>query len=243
MAVAASPDVATAAMANVAVSWPGSAAELEREQRRLANLSPSLWRPTGRTTIAGCFVCFPRGGGGSGAKGDRAWAAAVAMNASRVVAESVVEGVAAAGYQPGLLALREGPLLERAVRALRARPDVVLVDATGRDHPRRAGLALQLGAVLDLPTVGVTHRPLTAEGDWPAETHAGATSPLVLDGEVAGLWLRTRPRVRPLAVHPGWRTDARVASDIVLSEIGRARMPEPLRAARRLARMARAGSV
>jgi hypothetical protein len=63
----------------------------------------------------------------------------------------------------------EGPLLEAAVRALPAQPDVLLVDATGRDHPRRGGLALHLGAALDLPTVGVTHRPPVAEEerlDW-----------------------------------------------------------------------------
>jgi deoxyribonuclease V len=33
------------------------------------------------------------------------------------------------------------------------RPDVLLVNATGRDHPRQAGLGVQLGAVLGLPTV------------------------------------------------------------------------------------------
>jgi deoxyribonuclease V len=125
---------------------------------------------------------------------------------------------------------------------LRPRPDVLLLDATGRDHPRRAGLALHLGIVLDLPTIGVTHRPLVAEGHWPDETGAGAASPLLVDGEAVGVWLRTRPRVRPLAVHPGWRTDAEVASEIVLAAVGRARTPEPLRAARRLARVARARS-
>jgi deoxyribonuclease V len=166
----------------------------------------------------------------------------VAMSGSRVLGEVVATGVAAAEYRPGLLALREGPLLERALRELRPRPDVLLVDATAHDHPRRAGFALQLGAVLDLPTVGVTHRPLVAEGDWPEETGAGAASPLLLDGEPVGLWLRTRPRVRPLAVHPGWRTEAEVAREIVLAAVGRARTPEPLRAARRLARMARAAA-
>jgi len=59
-----------------------------------------------------------------------------------------------------LLALREGPLLEAAVRALDERPDA----ATGRDHPRRAGLAVQLGTLLELPTIGVSHRPLLATG-------------------------------------------------------------------------------
>lgn len=63
-----------------------------------------------------------------------------------------------------MLALREGPLLEAAVRALDERPDVLLVNATGRDHPRRAGLAVQLGTLLELPTIGVSHRPLLATG-------------------------------------------------------------------------------
>ena len=79
-------------------------------------------------------------------------------------AGGVVTGVAGAPYVPGLLALRIGPLMERAVHGLATRPDVVLLDATGRDHPRGAGLALQLGAVLGLPTVGITHRPLLARG-------------------------------------------------------------------------------
>lgn len=51
--------------------------------------------------------------------------------------------------------------------------------------PRRAGLALRLGAVLDLPSVGVTDRPLLAAGAQPAPERR-ATSPLLLDGaEVA----------------------------------------------------------
>jgi deoxyribonuclease V len=41
-----------------------------------------------------------------------------------------------------------------------ARPDVLLVDATGLDHPRGAGLALHLGANLGVPSVGVTNRVL-----------------------------------------------------------------------------------
>jgi deoxyribonuclease V len=67
---------------------------------------------------------------------------------------AVVRGKAGGPYQPGLLALREGRLLEAAVRALPGKPQVVIAKATGRDHPRGAGLALHLGAVLDLPSVG-----------------------------------------------------------------------------------------
>jgi len=116
---------------------------------------------------------------------------------------------------------------------------VLLVNATARDHPRGGGLALQLGAVLELPTVGVTHRPLLAGGEWPAQ-EAGARSSLLLGRETIGCWLRTRPRARPLAVHPAWRTDLDTACAVVLAAVHRVRAPEPLREARRVARRARA---
>jgi deoxyribonuclease V len=152
-----------------------------------------------------------------------------------------VEGPAPAAYEAGLLALREGALLEAAVRALPEPSDVLLVNATGRDHPRRAGLAVHLGALLDLPTVGVTHRPLLAGGDWPPDK-PGATAPLELEGEVVGAWVRTRAGTRPLAVHAGWRTDASTAAAVVLAAGAGVRTPEALRQARRVARSRRAAA-
>jgi deoxyribonuclease V len=136
--------------------------------------------PAMAALIAGCFVAYATGEAGPGHAGDRAWAAAVvwrpvepavvARNADRVlrrrggdgprqasdvVAQAVVGGRVAAPYTPTLLALREGPLLADAVGALDVRPNVLLVDATGFDHPRRAGLAIHLGRMADLPTVGL----------------------------------------------------------------------------------------
>lgn len=157
----------------------------------------------------------------------------------RVVASCSVSGAAGAPYIPGLLAMREAPVLKAAVRQLPAAPDVMLVDATGRDHPRRAGMAIQLGAELSVPTVGVTHRPLLAAGEWPPDVR-GATSPLLLEGETVGAWLRTRRGARPVAIHPGWRTAPEVAVSVVLAVTGPRRTPEPLRVARRLAREQRA---
>jgi deoxyribonuclease V len=225
----------------MAAMWPRTAAELEAAQRALAMLSPPPWSlPTDRPAIGACVVCWPRGESGFGAPGDRGWAAAAVLREQHAIAETDVAGQAAAGYEPGLLALREGPLLEAAVRSLAQAPDVVLVDATGRDHPRRAGLALHLGAVLDAPTVGVTHRPLLARGPSPPDV-AGAATPLLLDGERVGAWLRTRAGTRPVAVHPAWRTDVDVALEVVRAASRGHRTPEPLRLARRRARRARAG--
>jgi deoxyribonuclease V len=215
--------------------WPDGTGELVAEQWRLASAMPPPWRWGGDDLVGGCFVCFVRGQSGPGRAGDPAWAAAAAGDET-----VVVTGEAGAPYESGLLARREGVLLEAAVRALPRRPDVLLVDASGRDHPRRAGLALHLGAALEIPTVGVTHRPLLAEGDWPADER-GATSPLLLEGELVGYWLRTRAGRRPLAIHSAWRTDPHVAATVALAATETMRTPAPLRHARRAARTARAG--
>jgi len=184
-------------------------------------------------------MCVAHKAPGPGRRGEVGWAGAAVAVDRRIVGRAVARGRAEAAYEPGHLALREGLLLEAAVRALPNLPDVVLVNATGRDHPRGAGLALHLGAVLALPTVGVTHRPLLARGEWPPDQQ-GARSPLVLDGNAVGCWLCTRAHARPLAVHPGWRTDLDAACAVVLAALGRVRTPEPLREARRVARRARA---
>ena len=219
--------------------WPPDAESLRDAQYELARLAPAPWQPpTDQLSLGGCWVCFPRGLRGRGSARDAAWAAAVVMRGGQVVAQQVRRGRAGAPYVPGLLALRLGPLMEEAVSALVTRPDVLLVDATARDHRRRGGLALHLGAELDLPTVGITHRPLIAQGEMPADRR-GATSRLSIDGEEVACWMRTRAGVRPVVVHPGWRVDLESAVEIVAGTTGQRRTPEPLRRARRLARIAR----
>lgn len=220
--------------------WPASPQDLIASQEQLGSLPSDRWRPVGEPLVGGCFVCFGRGGpSGAGRPGEPGWAAAALVRGGTLVAAADVTGASGWSYAAGLLALREGALLEAAVRALSQRPDVLLVDATGRDHPRRAGLALHLGAVLELPTVGVTHRPLAARGAWPPDER-GARTPLLLGRELVGYWLRTCPGTRPLAVHAAWRTEPDVAAEVVLACARRARTPEPLRHARRVARTARA---
>jgi deoxyribonuclease V len=230
----------------MAQGWPQNEEELIAEQERLAKLSEGApeWALPGEeneVVFGGCFIAYARGEAGPGSAGDHAWAAAVLWGRAGLVAESVVAGTVPAAYRPGFLALREGPLLEAAVRSLRRLPEVLLVDASGRDHPRRAGLALQLGARLGVPTVGVTHRPLLATGAQPP-SRRGEVSPLRVGEELVGNWVCTRGAARPVVAHAAWRTSAETAAAVVLaSSSGRARTPEPLRQARRAAREARAG--
>ena len=222
-------------------TWPATADELTQLQQALGELTPEHWQPPAAVLrIGACFVCFERVHG-AGAAGDQGFAGAAVTHRRQLLAGVSVNGPAGGPYRPTLLALREGPLLEQAVRALPITPDVLVVNATGRDHPRRAGLALHLGAVLGLPTVGVTTRPLVAQGTWPPDAR-GATAPLLLGGEVVGYWVRTRQGARPVVVHAAWQTNAQDAVQVVLAATRRARTPEPLRRARTLARTVRARS-
>jgi deoxyribonuclease V len=223
-------------------SWPATAEELVRVQRELAAAGPPAWSPPAvPEVLGGCFVCFARGITGEGAAGDPGVAGAALTRGRRLLASATALGNAGGPYLAALLSLREGALLEAAVRALHPLPEVLLVNATGRDHLRRAGLALHLGAVLDLPTVGVTNRPLAAQGDWP-EDRRGATAPLRVGGELVGYWLRSREGAKPVAVHAAWRTDPGTAVEVVLAAVRRHRTPEPLRRARTAARAARTGT-
>jgi deoxyribonuclease V len=225
-------------MGGAKTDWPQTADSLIALQAEEGRAQPGTsFDPGAHTrrlhdpTVAGCFVCFdPR---------DRAFAGAALLRGRAVVARALARGQATTPYQPGLLALREGAVLEQAVRSLPERPDVLLVNATGRDHPRRFGLASHLGMVLGLPSAGVTDRPLLATGDWPADAR-GAHAPLWLAGELVASWVRTRAGARPVVAHAGWQTSVAAAVDIVAAAARRARTPEPLRRAREVARNARA---
>jgi deoxyribonuclease V len=223
--------------------WPASPEELIAVQRTLTDLDVEPWQPPGdasATRVGGCFVCFERGSAGPGHTGDRGWAAAAVLRGDQTLETVTVSGAAPAPYVPGLLALREGRLRAMAIDALRSAPDVCLIDATGRDHPRHAGMALHLGAALGVPTVGVTNRPLVAAGGPPGAPRF-ARSSLVLDGTLVGWWVRTRRGAHPVAVHAAWRTDADTACRVVVAAVRGHRTPEPLRVARCAARLARAG--
>ena len=159
----------------------------------------------------------------------------------RVVETAVASRPTLAPYRPGYLAWRELPAVLAALRRLRRRPDLVLVDGHGRAHPRRCGLACLLGLALELPTIGCGKSVLVGGCSGLGATR-GSAAPLRDRGEVVGAAVRTRTGVRPVYVSVGHRVTLAGACALVLST-SRFRIPEPLRAAdaagrRRLARLA-----
>jgi deoxyribonuclease V len=103
-------------------TWPATAHKLTRLQHALGELTPARWQPpTTLPRIGACFVCFEQAQGPGGG-GDRGFAGAAVTHHRRLLAGVTSSGPAGGPYLPTLLALRDGPLLERAVRACRSSP-------------------------------------------------------------------------------------------------------------------------
>ena len=133
-------------------------------------------------------------------------------------------------YIPGLLAFREGPVLEEAFAALRTEPDLFLFDGSGYAHPRRMGLACHLGLWLGRPTVGCSKTRLTGRHEE-VPPEKGASRTLMDKGEIVGAALRTRTRTNPVFVSVGHLIDLDSAVAATLACAPRFRLPEPIRLA------------
>jgi deoxyribonuclease V len=135
-------------------------------------------------------------------------------------------------YVPGLLAFREMPLLLKAFRKLRRKPDLVLADGHGWAHPRHAGLACYLGLALDTSTIGCAKSLLVGKYVMPGRAR-GSTSELSDRGERIGTVLRTRDGVRPVFVSCGHRVSLATSVRLTMQCCDGYRIPKPQREADR----------
>jgi deoxyribonuclease V len=137
-------------------------------------------------------------------------------------------------YIPGFLNFREGAALIRAFRKLKIRPDVTIIDGNGIAHPRKMGLASYVGVMLDVPTIGCAKSAFFSY-ELPPEERGSSSIYRNQRKEKVGYCLRTSSSVRPIFVSPGHKVDYELARDTVMA-CSRYRIPEPLRAAHRLAK-------
>ena len=121
-------------------------------------------------------------------------------------------------------------VLQTAMAGWTVRPDLVLVAGHGVADAMRAGLAVRLGVLMDLPTIGVA---LEADVGTSMPLHAmrGAFSPLREAGVQIGWILRSKIDAEPLIVSPGHRVSMAAAPELVLEVVRAARLPEPIRIA------------
>lgn len=202
------------------------AKRLQLELRERIRLSPPPGFAPRR--VAGADLSISRGS-------RRGYAGLVVLDADTL--ETLDEASAAADvlfpYVPGYLSFRELPALAVAWERLRLRPDVVIFDGQGIAHPRRFGVACHGGLLFDVPSIGCAKSILVGR-HGPLGEERGETAEIVHDGEVVGMAVRTRARVKPVYVSPGHLMDLPTAVEIVLRMAAGYREPETTRRSHRL---------
>lgn len=168
-------------------------------------------------------------------RGNRVRAAIVVLSlpSMDVVDHAIWEGPVAFPYVPGLLSFREVPAILPALEQLEALPDVLMLDAQGRAHPRRFGLACHLGVLLDRPALGVAKTILVGRHSELAEPR-GSHTELVHRGETVGMVVRTREGVKPVYVSVGHRMTLSDACQLTVQLATRYKLPKPTHLAHRL---------
>lgn len=211
-------------------SWHLTADEAASLQAELALRLVLCWDGRDVTCVGGVDVAV---------KGETARCAIVVLRYPdlSLLTAALAEAPVTFPYIPGLLSFREGPAILAAWERLERHPDLLLFDGQGIAHPRRLGIAAQMGLWLDCPTIGVAksrlygrHRePGPNRGDW-AWLHDERNPE-----QVIGAVVRTRAGVRPVYVSPGHRMDVAHAVTFVLACCRGFRLPEPTRLAHHLA--------
>jgi len=125
-------------------------------------------------------------------------------------------------YIPGLLAYREADAEIGAIRGAKIKPDILMIDGFGTNHPRRCGIATQVGIKLDMPAIGVGKSFLC--GEIKGED-------VYQDGDKVGRLFRSAKYPKPIYVSPGHRISLDKAIKVVEHCIINHRLPEPARLA------------
>ncbi|MBL7075424.1 deoxyribonuclease V [candidate division KSB1 bacterium] len=206
-------------------SWdvsPSGAVTLQNELRGKVLLTEGLKEVQ---FIAGADVSYSKGD-------DLLWAGVLVFTwpGLILVEEQVVQGKASFTYIPGLLTFREGPVLLRAFEKLKTDSDLILFDGQGMAHPRGMGIASHLGLWLGRPTLGCAKSRLVGKHDE-VGIKAGSFSYLEHKGRVVGAALRTKDRVNPVYVSPGYGLSLEEAIEWTLKTCRGYRLPEPTRQA------------
>ncbi|OQY16275.1 MAG: endonuclease V [Desulfobacterium sp. 4572_20] len=143
-------------------------------------------------------------------------------------------------YIPGLLSFREIPALLEALRKIEIKPDLILCDGQGIAHPRGLGLASHLGIILNKPTIGCAKSRLLGTYNQVGE-RKGDYAYLTYNNRVIGAVVRTRSKVKPIFVSPGYGIMLTDCIRFVLETCSTYRIPEPTRQAHLLVNSVRCG--
>jgi deoxyribonuclease V len=151
-------------------------------------------------------------------------------------------------YIPGLLFYREAPLLIPLVQdaidmELIDGGTLLVLDGNGTLHPRRMGIACQLGIAADMMTCGAAKRLHVGKvSEASKKINKVEFTDILLDGDIIGAAMSGPGARKPVYVSPGNGIDLTTVMN-VLSGLRRTRIPEPTRRAHELSNRCRSETV
>ena len=123
-------------------------------------------------------------------------------------------------YISGFLFYREGPAIIGAFNMLEHKPDVLIVKGNGILHPRRIGMASQVGILLDMATIGIAKNLMLGEV---------REKTIYVDKEAVGYKLVTREHAKPIYISPGHKISLKTSLEVIKNCMRFPhKLPEPL---------------
>ena len=205
--------------------WPRTKEEALAAQLESAGRIESLGNTGDIELIAAIDTAY-------GKNAETLYAAAVVLTFPDLqeVERSVFCGPVDFPYVPGLFFYREGKTILNTLGKLESEPDLIIVHGHGTAHPRKCGIASQVGLAVGKPSIGCA-RKLLVGNHRPVDTARGGFQPVLLKSKEVGCVYRSKENVKPIFISPGNRCDTELARDIVVRCLRGFRLPEPLRLA------------
>lgn len=134
-------------------------------------------------------------------------------------------------YIPFYSFYQTGPAILETYSLLENKPDLLLIEGSGILHPRRIGIASQLGVLIDKPIIGITKK--IALGEKKDKT-------IYLDKEALCHEVQTREHANPLYVSPGNKISLKSSTELIKKMIVYPhKYPEPIHRANKFVRKIR----
>ncbi len=131
-------------------------------------------------------------------------------------------------YIPGYLFYREGPAIIEAFNKLENKPDLLMVDGNGILHPRKIGIASQIGLLLDIPTIGIAKNLMCGKIE---------NGKVYYEREIRGVEVFTREHAKPIYISPGHNISLGKSVEIIKKYlINPHKLPEPIHVAHKFAK-------
>jgi deoxyribonuclease V len=130
-------------------------------------------------------------------------------------------------YIPGLLFLKEGPLVLKILKKFNTRPQILIVNGHGKAHPTGFGLAVFVEEMCSIPTIGCAKELLI--GNYKnLNLIRGEFAYVVYNSKRIGIAVCTRNNTRPLILSSGGKLNLKEIYKICLLTTHNTRWPYPL---------------